>query len=714
MQTRRPGRALPDGIAPKDSLPRYVGAMPHVHALRDADLFAALIENCPDVIFIKDTLGIYQACNHVAAEMLGRSKSEIIGKSDAELFPPDVAERHREMDRIVLDTQACHAEDQCQAREDGGAARTIEMMKSPLRRADGTVIGILGIGRDVTERRKLNESLRLADLLYRTTSEAILIIDDRDIVMDANPAFLRLLGYTLEEVVGTLPSRFVGASFDPARRDAITRTLERDGHWEGELRLFRKDGQGIDVYADVNVMFDAASNIFRRAVHIRDLTEYKSKDAQIWRQANFDQLTGLPNRSLLLDRLGQCMVTAKVSGCSIGLLCIDLDRFAAINGLMGHANGDAVLVQTARRVQGCLPEGATVARLASDRFAAFLAGPRSQLEQKAAVLIEVLAAPFQLGLETVHVTASIGMTVYPDDGADALALMNGAEQAIAIAKRAGGNRFQCFAPAMQEGALTKARLTHELRQAIDRGELHLYYQPIVNVRTGRIDKAEALLRWIRPVQGVIGPACFIPLAEEGGLIVRIGDWVIEQAIASVERWRRELGVDIELSVNQSPMQFDKAAGSHWMERLAAAELPPHSITVEITESMLVNDTGRMHASLSFLRANGAKVSLDDFGTGYSALSYLKRFDVDYLKIDKSFVQNIEQDADDCTLIQGIIELAHRLRIETIAEGVETRGQRDILTQSGCDYLQGYFYSRPVARDGFERMLEKSSRKKAFQ
>jgi EAL domain-containing protein (putative c-di-GMP-specific phosphodiesterase class I) len=292
--------------------------------------------------------------------------------------------------------------------------------------------------------------------------------------------------------------------------------------------------------------------------------------------------------------------------------------------------------------------------------------------------------------------------------------MNGAEQAIAIAKRAGGNRFQCFAPAMQEGALTKARLTHELRQAIDRGELHLYYQPIVNVRTGRIDKAEALLRWIRPVQGVIGPACFIPLAEEGGLIVRIGDWVIEQAIASVERWRRELGVDIELSVNQSPMQFDKAAGSHWMERLAAAELPPHSITVEITESMLVNDTGRMHASLSFLRANGAKVSLDDFGTGYSALSYLKRFDVDYLKIDKSFVQNIEQDADDCTLIQGIIELAHRLRIETIAEGVETRGQRDILTQSGCDYLQGYFYSRPVARDGFERMLEKSSRKKAFQ
>jgi len=689
-------------------LPLDVSAIPQVQTRRYAELFAAVIENCPDVIWIKDTLGIYQACNHIAAAMLGRSKAEIIGKSDAELFPPAVAERHRAIDRMVLDTQACHAEEQCHPWQEGEAPRTIEMMKSPLRRADGTLIGILGIGRDITERRKLDESVQLADLLYRTTPEAILIIDERDVVMDANPAFLRLFGYTLEEVAGTQPQRFVGESFDPARFEAITRTLEREGHWEGELRLARKDGQGIDVYADVNIMRDGGSGIYRRAIHLRDLTEYKRKDEQIWRHANFDQLTGLPNRSLLLDRLEQDIVKAKAAGSCIGLLCIDLDRFTAINDLMGHAKGDAVLVQTARRVQGCLPEGATVARLGSDRFAAFLAGPRAQLEQKAALLIEVLAAPLALGAETVHATASIGMAIYPDDAANARSLMNGAEQGVTLAKRAGGNRFQCFAPAMQESALAKARLTHELRRAIGHDELRMVYQPIVNVRTGRIEKAEALLRWIHPVQGVIGPASFIPLAEECGLIVQIGDWVLDQAIASVERWRRELGVDIELSVNQSPMQFDKAAGSQWMERLAAAGLPPHSITVEITESMLVNDTGRMHASLSFLRANGAKVSLDDFGTGYSALSYLKRFDVDYLKIDKSFVQNIEQDPDDRSLLQGIVELAHRLRIETIAEGVETREQRDILAQSGCDYLQGYFYSRPVAMDGFERILARDA------
>jgi len=796
----------------------------------DAELFIALIENSPDIIWIKDTQGIYVACNRMAASLLGQPKENIIGKSDTDLFPPEVAEQRRAIDRIVLETGQCHAEEQRHPAEDGNGLRIVDMMKSALLREDGTAIGVLGIGRDVmerhrqekrfrereellelvcglakvggweldllsdmfswtteqarlfgfaadetltlekcfslcdaadrerirtglartmetgassdfevrlnlpdgahrwvrkhwratladgivtrilgmaqdvTERHELDESVRLADLLYRTTPDAILIIDDRDVVMDANPAFLRLLGYSLEDVVGKQPQRFFAQPFDDVRSDAITRSLQVHGQWEGELRLVRGDGQGIDVYIEVHIMRDADYNMYRRAIHIHDLTEHKRKDEQIWRYANFDQLTGLPNRSLLLDRLGQEIVKAKAGGSCIGLLCIDLDRFGAVNELIGHDGGDIVLVQTASRIVACLPEDTTLARLASDRFAAFLAGPRSLVTQKAALIVDALSAPLEIGSHIVHVTASIGMTLYPDDARDAPTLMNGAEQATAMAKRDGGNRFHCMASAVQQSALEKVRLTNDLRYAISRGELKMYYQPIVNARTGRIDKAEALLRWLHPAHGIIGPARFIPLAEECGLIIQIGEWVIEQAIASVRRWLDELGIAVELSVNQSPVQFDQNVGIRWMENFAAAELPSHSITIEITESMFVNDAGRMHSSLMFLRQNGAKVSLDDFGTGYSALSYLRRFNVDYLKIDKSFVQNIEHDPDDRALLQGIVELARRLRIETIAEGVETRAQEDILVQAGCDYLQGYLYSQPVALKDFERLI----------
>ena len=387
-----------------------------------------------------------------------------------------------------------------------------------------------------------------------------------------------------------------------------------------------------------------------------------------------------------------------------GLLCVDLDRFTMVNEVAGHEGGDAILAQVVTRLGSCLPQGATLARLGGDRFAIALVSAEADVELIAKTIVDAVDAPFESIAGSVHTSASVGIAVYPDDAISVQGLMSSAEQAMALAKRAGGNRFQYAAPSLQQEALVKLGLRNDLRHACARGELQMYYQPIVDVQTGQITKAEALIRWLHPVHGLVSPAQFIPLAEESGLIVEIGEWVIDEAIASLARWQRCLDVHIELSINQSPMQFEHDRVADWLKHFLRAGLPRHSITVEITESMLVSDASRMRNSIRMLKEFGVKVSLDDFGTGFSALSYLKLFEVDYLKIDKSFVQQIEHDANDKALTQAIIDLAHKLKIKTIAEGVETAAQRDILTSFGCDYLQGYLYARPLSLFDFEALI----------
>jgi EAL domain-containing protein (putative c-di-GMP-specific phosphodiesterase class I) len=300
----------------------------------------------------------------------------------------------------------------------------------------------------------------------------------------------------------------------------------------------------------------------------------------------------------------------------------------------------------------------------------------------------------------------VGITVYPDDGASATDLVRNAEHAMYLAKRAGRGRFEYFTPSLQQQARVRLMLTNDLREALARNQLELYYQPIVEVASGRIRKAETLLRWSHPQQGMISPARFIPLAEESGLINQIGEWVLGEAIASADRWRRKYGSVIELSVNISPVQFREAGQPAWLQQLVHSHLPANSITVEITEGVLVSDTEQVQECLRTLHATGTRVSIDDFGTGFSALAYLKRFDIDYLKIDKSFVNHMAENGSDKALTEAIIDMAHRLGIEAIAEGVESQVQRDMLAGFGCDYIQGHFYSEAVPHETFEELLER--------
>ena len=435
-------------------------------------------------------------------------------------------------------------------------------------------------------------------------------------------------------------------------------------------------------------------------------TYFHSGMRKLLRLANYDSLTGLPNRNLFYDRLAQEIKKAQRDGSSLVLLLIDLDQFKEVNDTLGHPSGDLLLVESARRIRKCVRDADTVARLGGDEFIIILPElhMHTHVERIAQNIIQVLSKPYQLDNDTVHISASIGITVYPEDAQDIASLLKHVDQAMYAAKAEGRNRFGYFTQSMQQEAMEKQELTNDLRQALARNELHVYYQPILELKSGSITKAEALLRWKHPTRGMVSPAIFIPLAEESGIIHEIGDWVFQQAVVCVVDWQKRLGRIIQVSVNNSPIQFEYPERQGWQKQMKELGVPGNRINVEITEGLLFKKSAKTMERLLDFRNSGIEVSIDDFGTGFSSLAYLKQFDIDYLKIDRSFIKDLEKNADDRALTEAIIVMAHKLGIRTIAEGVETEVQRDLLKSCDCDFVQGFLYSPAVPAVEFERMI----------
>jgi diguanylate cyclase (GGDEF)-like protein/PAS domain S-box-containing protein len=675
---------------------------------REQAQLRTLVESSPDLIWLKDAAGVYQACNLQTAALLDRPRETIVGKRDAELFEPCKAERYLRDDLAALQRGTALMYEETVTIPGTGTERVFETIKTPIRKPDGTALGVLGVSRDITRRHELEESMRMANLIYRTSAEAIVVTDESNRVVDANPAFTRLTGYALADVLGNQPSLFDSSMHDAGFYHRMWQDLEANDHWQGEILDRNSDGAFTPKFVNIRLIRHPDGRIHRHVVQFQDISEQKKKDEEIWRQTNFDALTGLPNRRLFLDRLEQDMRRAHGRSDRLGVLLLDLDRFKDINDSLGHTSGDSALIELTHRLLRCVPEDATVGRLGSDSFGLVVAdcSHRHHLETIAQVILDAVAVPMRLEAgELAYLSASLGISIYPDDGIGALDLVRNAEHAERLAKRSGRGQFQYFTPSLQHEAHANVRLINDLREALARRELQVYYQPIVDVSTQQVRKAEVLLRWLHPDGQVVSPARFIPLAEESGLIDEIGDWVLNQAIASTERWRKIYGSVIELSVNISPKQFAHPDPLPWLERIVNAGLPPASITVEITEGVLVSDTAQVIRCLDILHGAGAKASIDDFGTGFSALAYLKQFNVDYLKIDKSFIDKLTDDGSDRAVTEAIIGLAHRLGIATIAEGVETRAQCELLAALGCDYVQGYYYSPAVSCEAFDALLE---------
>lgn len=450
-----------------------------------------------------------------------------------------------------------------------------------------------------------------------------------------------------------------------------------------------------------------------------DITERKASEALVWQQAHFDALTGLPNRRLLRDRLEQGLVRSRRSQQPLVLMLIDLDHFKTVNDTLGHDCGDQLLVEATRRIRACVRETDTLARMGGDEFTVVLpelAGGAPQAEAIAARIIAALTEVFTLGGEQVYISASIGIARCPDDGVGIDNLLQHADQALYAAKDAGRNRFHHFTRALQDDAQLRMRLAADLRQALPQQQLSVVYQPIVHLASGQVHKAEALLRWLHPERGAISPAVFIPIAEASGLIGEIGEWVFRTAADQVQHWRATLHARFQISVNRSPLQFRGAAGPRgsWGEQLARRGLPGDAIVVEITEGLLLDTGTEVSAQLLALRDAGIPVSLDDFGTGYSSMAYLQKFDIDYLKIDRSFVSGLvdgsHQGETGRALCKAMIVMAHELGMQVIAEGVETDEQRLWLQAAGCDYAQGWLFAKPMAVEVFEAYAGRHRRK----
>ncbi|CAJ0858098.1 hypothetical protein R20233_00560 [Ralstonia sp. LMG 32965] len=558
------------------------------------------------------------------------------------------------------------------------------------------------------ERRRHLEEMRLASLVYASSSEAMMVTTLDGQVVDVNPAFTVTTGYTAQEFKGQSSDAIRSECNDGTVIDAMREGVSTRGSWSGEYLIRRKDGSEFPALLTVDTFADSALGEPRRVALIHDMTEKKRAEEVIWRQANFDTLTELPNRHMFYNRLRQEIARARQASTQLALLFIDLDRFKEVNDTLGHDQGDVLLKEIARRISAIVRGTDTVARLAGDEFTIILpelpdAGAATPIIR---ALLARIAAPLQLGEESVEVSASIGVALYPRDADSAESLLVRADQAMFAAKSAGRNQWAVFTPALQRAEQERLRVTSDLRMALMQGQLAVHYQPIVDLLTGKVRKAEALIRWTHPVRGEIDPADFIPVAEDSGLIVEIGKWVLNQALDQLVQWHATLDNTLQVSVNKSPLEFraHQSSTESWPKVVERRGLPPHSLVVEITEGSLMADSDEVVEHLHEFRRAGVDIALDDFGTGYSSLSYLKRFDINYIKIDQSFVRSLAHDPKDIALCSAIVSMAHALHIKVIAEGIETEEQKAILVAAGCDYGQGHLFCPPVPPAAFEAFV----------
>ncbi len=558
------------------------------------------------------------------------------------------------------------------------------------------------------QRQLTEESLRLAASVYETSSEAMMVTDVENRILSINPAFTTITGYVLEEVTGKNQSIFSSGRQDEAFYQAMWHEINTTGHWQGEIWDRRKDGSVYPKWLSISTIYHEDGSVHRRVALFTDISKMKESEALIWQQANFDVLTGLPNRRMFHDRLEQELKKAQRSNLVLAVLFLDLDGFKEVNDTLGHATGDMLLKEAALRLSGCVRETDTVARLGGDEFTIILSelGDPNSIDRISQAILLKLAEPYHLNEEVAYVTVSIGITLYPADAKGIEALLKNADQAMYAAKGQGRNRYHYFTASMQEAAQATMRIANDLRGALDGNQFWVAYQPIIELATGAIHKAEALIRWQHPTRGLVGPDEFIPIAEDTRMIIDIGNWVFNEAANQVKRWRQSHHAEFQISVNRSPVQFHNTSNSHssWIDYLRQLDLPGQSIAVEITEGLLLDASAYVIKQLLEFHDAGFQVAIDDFGTGYSSLAYLKKFNINYVKIDRSFVQNLESDSDDMALCEAIIVMAHKLGMKVIAEGVETAEQRDLLTAVGCDYGQGYLFSKPVPAAEFEKLL----------
>lgn len=628
------------------------------------------------------------------------------------LFDDDLWERSEQSIAQRLSGQARSTRYESRIRRADGSRVDVEIVGTAMRL--GETPATIGLLIDISARKRAEASMRRANIVYQSTRDAIVVTDADGVVQDINPAFTTITGYAASDIVGRRMNRLSSGQQDRAFYQAMWESLNTTGSWSGDIHNRRMNGEAFIEHLEISTAYNDDGSVNCRVGLFSDVTEERRREADIWHQAHYDHLTGLANRQMFEQRLATGMEHARTTGLPMALVFLDLDLFKEVNDTFGHDEGDALLQEVSRRLLACVRSSDYVARLGGDEFTLILQDVQheSDVALVCEKVLQAIVQPYALRQNTVTISVSAGIAFYPLDAGDSAQLLRHADLAMYVSKEKGRNRFSRFLPEMLHEEQGRLQLLHDLEKGLAQEQFMLHYQPIVEMATQRTVKAEALVRWTHPLHGMVSPAEFIPAAEESGLIVALGDWVFREAARQLGEWRHTLAPAFSLSVNVSPRQLH-ASEQHvqdWLDWLHELALPAGSLTLEITEGVLLDADRATNAKMQELQAAGLQVSLDDFGTGYSSLSYLKRFTIDYLKIDRSFVNKLPDSDEDRVLCNAIIAMAHQLGIQVIAEGVETREQHDFLHQQGCDFGQGYWYARPMSAQALgERLRDEQAR-----
>ncbi|MEG3640962.1 EAL domain-containing protein [Magnetococcus sp. PR-3] len=588
-----------------------------------------------------------------------------------------------------------------------GQERYVQALGMMTRDQRGVPRRMVGTLQDVTQRKVAEEGLVLAKMIFDNAGEAIVITDVHGNITDVNPAYERIMGYSRDEILGQNPSILKSGRHDEAFYEDMWRRLCTSGRWQGEIWDRRKNGEIFPKWLTIDAIRNEQSVITNFVGLFMDITQQKETEEQLEKLAYYDPLTALPNRSLFRDRLEQEMKLSARGGKSLGVFFIDLDRFKYVNDTLGHDKGDDLLIQVAERITHHLRTSDTVARLGGDEFTVILPGidQTNDVARIAGAIVKSLGKAFDLQGHEVFIGGSVGIAMHPDDGEDYDTLTKHADTAMYRAKEEGKGTYKFFTSDMNETNARRLSLEQALRQAVEWEQLTLHYQPKIDVKKCRIIGMEALVRWNHPEQGLVSPDDFIPIAEETGLIIPIGEWVMRRACMDAKLLSVASRHPMHVAINLSAKQFQDVELVKKLERnLQHSNLSPELLEVEITESLAMGDVHQTIEQISELRALGVKVSIDDFGTGYSSLSYLKKLPLNALKIDKSFIQDLNVDSDDTAIVSSILSMASALGLSVVAEGVENKEQIQYLCEHECPTIQGFFFSKPLPVGEFEKFV----------
>ncbi|WP_426190947.1 putative bifunctional diguanylate cyclase/phosphodiesterase [Massilia sp. DWR3-1-1] len=671
-----------------------------------------------------DLAGYLTGWNDAAVALFGYTRAEAIGQH-AFFLDADEADEADLTDLLLGHGEAVV---NVLRRTKGGATIRVAMRVTAIADEGGEVAGMLvtmtpvlpasalapaPAGADPCRQLVLSDSdkIRLHARIIEDSDQGVLIADADERIVSSNAAFTRITGYSAAELIGKTPEMLRSGVHDAAFGARVRAAIHGEGSWRGEIVGKRKNGELFPQSVSISVVRDGDGAITHTFSFFSDISVHKDAEARMQRMANYDSLTGLPNRSLFNHLVDQMLSEARRATEYGAVLVVEIDRIAAVTDSLGHAVGDQVLAEAGRRLRAVLRDADILARLDGAKFG--IALPFIEKREHAGLvaqkLLQALAAPIDVGGQRVRVGAHIGIAVYIEDSTDTASLMRYAEVAVAKVDLNGAERFLFYSEEMDQRAKDRIRLENELRAGLASGQLELHYQPKVSLRSGRIVGAEALIRWRHPERGMVRPDEFIPLAEETGLILEIGEWVLDEACRQIRAWR-DAGLAMPpVAVNLSARQFDRKLPAFVQQVLERHGVQPEQIMLEITESLLVGGADNVIAIMNELVAMGLALALDDFGTGYSSLAYLKKFPISTLKIDRSFVIGLPYEENDCAIARAIVTMAQQLRQEIVAEGVETPEQMQFLRELGCDQLQGWLFSPAVPAADFAAMLGDGAR-----